>query len=641
MNWVRELCDLYEKNQKEVGKYGKGRFGESLILLPIFHTTVTAQITVVLSEEGEFLRAEQVADEDKLTIIPVSEKSAVRTAGVEAHPLCDNLKYLAGDYMKYVVPDKGKDYSENYQMYITNLKAWAESSHGHKKVRAIYQYLNKGCLMKDLIVCGRLKTDDEGKVLKEVKIQNVSQADAFVRFQVEEAWKDDTNGLEELSEEETDKCWKDISLQNAYIEYCRESKGERDLSYLTGEWTQISYLHPKKIRNEGDGSKLISANDETNFTYRGRFRSKEEAFAIGYEDSQKAHNALKWIIRKQGKNWKTLCVVTWESDLNELPDWSADTDRICDTYENIWGDEEKETYQGTNSKDASRFQAAIAGYGKKLDINSKMFLMAFDAATTGRLAIMENESLLSSRYLANLKHWHEECGWLHRKNKDTEFYGIVSVKDIARFLYGNEQGGVIALRGNAEKMESEVCKRLLSCILLGKPLPEDMVHLAIQKASSPVSYESWYNWEHVLTLACSFVKKKAIEKQDKEEWSVALKTDCDDRSYLYGRLLAVADRIEYLTYDRDEARETNAKRYMNAFSQQPFRTWKVIEERVRPYLPKLSIGARNKYEHMLEEIFWQFKDGDFEKNESLDGRYLLGFHNQAYALRKKQEDKDE
>ena len=56
----------------------------------------------------------------------------------------------------------------------------------------------------------------------------------------------------------------------------------------------------KKIRNEGDGAKLISANDSQNFTYRGRFITKEEAFAVGNETSQKLHNALKWIIRKQG-----------------------------------------------------------------------------------------------------------------------------------------------------------------------------------------------------------------------------------------------------------------------------------------------------------------------------------------------------
>ena len=53
---------------------------------------------------------------------------------------------------------------------------------------------------------------------------------------------------------------------------------------------------------------------------------------------------------------------------------------------------------------------------------------------------------------------------------------------------------------------------------------------------------------------------------------MALNKECDNRDYLYGRLLAVADRIEYRTFEKekDTARVTNAKRYMSTFSQRPF-----------------------------------------------------------------------
>ena len=80
-------------------------------------------------------------------------------------------------------------------------------------------------------------------------------------------------------------------------------------------------------------------------------------------------------------------------------------------------------------------------------------------------------------------------------------------------------------------------------------------------------------------------------------------------------------------------RETNAKRFMNAFSQQPFRTWKVIEERLGPYFVKLSLPERLRYEHMIEDVSWKFQEGDFEKNDALNALYLLGYHNQSYAFR--------
>lgn len=647
MNWVRELCDLYEKNQTLAGKVEWGRFGEPLILLPLFHTTVTAQITVTINHEGVFLRAERVADEDKITIIPVTEKSAARTAGIEAHPLCDNLKYLSGDYNDYTVSEKGKDYSEHHRCYIEGLEAWAKSEFSHEKVRAVYKYLEKGNLMKDLIACGVLLTGEDGCVLPKEKIQNVAQQDAFVRFCVEEEWAEGRNLLREREDRVPSECWLDLTLQEAYIAYCRASVTQVGLSYLTGEWTSISYLHPKKIRNEGDGAKLISANDETDYTFRGRFINKEEAFAIGYEDSQKAHNALKWIIRRQGRNWNGLCVVTWESDLKELPDWCLDTDMVCDNYEawEGWGDEEEDRrYAGTDPREAARFQRAIAGYEKMMDAGSQTILMAFDAATTGRLAMMECQQLSTSAYLKNLKRWHEDCGWLYPKYKDKSYYryyGVAGVRDIANLLYGTESRGDMALKGSAEKMSGEVCKRLLPCILSGRPVPQDMVNLAVQRASSPVSYESRMNWDRTLSLACSLVKKKEIERKKEEVWTVALNTESHDRDYLYGRLLAVADRIEYRTQEKEESRETNAKRFMNAFSQQPFRTWKVIEERIQPYKMKLAAPERRHYEHMIEEICWLFQEGDFEKGDSLNGRYLLGFHNQAYALRNRtEEEKD-
>ena len=122
-----------------------------------------------------------------------------------------------------------------------------------------------------------------------------------------------------------------------------------------------------------------------------------------------------------------------------------------------------------------------------------------------------------------------------------------------------------------------------------------------------------------------------------------------ERDYLYGRLLAVADRIEFRTLERDEngkvteSRQTNAKRFMNAFSQQPFRTWKVIEEQIQPYLLKLSIQDRLFFTSLIDEICWKFQDEDFEKNDGLNGLYLLGFHHQIYKLRydKEEEKRDE
>ena len=632
MSWVNELVDLYEKNDDKIGVI-EYRRDMPYVLLPPFHTTVTAQIVVTIDQSGNFMNAELVNANDKLTIIPVTEKSGSRTAGKEPHPLCDNLRYLAGDYTKYY-----KDDGVCNELYISQLEKWVNSDYCHEKVRAIYLYLKKNTLVHDLVSEKVIKLNEQNQIDDKESIQGIVQTKAFVRFIVRSADAD-------ILELTTDECWKDRTLQDCYIKYVRSQEKEKGLCYLTGNTEAISYLHSKKIRNEGDGAKLISANDSQNFTYRGRFAEKEEAFAVGNETSQKIHNALKWIIRKQGTFFDTLAIVTWESNRLSMPRWDADTDTVASEYEwDEWSDEEseEEMVSDGNAITAIKFYKALRGYGKKVDNTSAMFLLAFDAATPGRLSMVEEKTLDSARYLENIKKWHESCEWIHEKRKGekrVQFSGMVGVRDVAELLFGVENKGSLAIMdANGKKLYAEVAKRLIPCIWNGYKIPEDYVNRAMLKASAPLTYKEQKNWERVLTLACSLVKKH----YEREEWNVALNKEEKDRNYLYGRLLAVADRIEYRTYDEsDRARITNAKRYMNTFSQRPFETWKVIEENIQPYLNKLGIAERRFYENLLNDICDLFDVESFSDNSRLDGLYLLGFHSQAYDLKLKKENSKE
>ncbi len=589
MNWFGELCDLYEKNREKAGVMEDGQ----PVLLPLYHTTVAAQVEVTIDEEGNFLRAALVPEEEKSTIIPVTDKSSSRTAGIEPHPLCDNLKYLAGDYGIYVA---GKDCRKNHELYMAQLENWVHSPHSHKKVEAIWKYLSRNSIMKDLIGAGVLETDEHGMVDTKKKLQIVSQADAFVRFRVETGRILEPGALEDEMGRYAPECWKDRTLQESYMDYCESVESGMGMSYLTGKYTRISYLQPKKIRNEGDGAKLISSNDETNYTYRGRFASKEEAFAIGYEDSQKAHNALKWIIRKQGVSYGGMCLVTWESDLKKLPDWQADTETICQAVadEEVWEEddwEEPETYSGTGTAGALRFRQAIRGYRKQLDQSSRTMIMALDAATTGRLAMVECKDYETSCYLKSLERWYDSCEWRYER-AEKMYTGMVGIREAAELLYGTEQNGYFSMKGK-EDLYKEVAKRWMPCILEGKEIPPDMVNLAVRRASSPVSFKTRSLWKRVLSLACSLVRQQ-YKKRLKEDWTMALDENCGNRDYLYGRLLALADRVEYQTFDKDDGRETNAKRYMSAFSQHPFRTWKVLEEKLTPYWNQLTVRGQDK-----------------------------------------------
>lgn len=631
MSWKEELLRLYDRNSSQAGciqyrEYKKNGKIEKhpYVLLPLYHGTAKAHIQVTISQEGNFMAASRVEKDDSLTMIPMTEKSGSRTSTTIApHALCDSLKYLAGDYGKYV-PDVGEKTEECYEAYMQRLEQWHMSLYTHEKVDAVYNYLKKKTLLFDLIQEKVLVLDGNGFLSEKVKLGTESQSKAFVRFVI--------RSREGIFASEPDECWRDKSLQERFIQYSRSFGGRKELDYLTGEYQIPTYLHPKKIRNEGDGAKLISANDETYFTFRGRFATKEEAFCIGNETSQKLHNALRWIIGKQGRSYDTLMIVTWESEDRKIPFWDFDTEAIVSPEEEVPVSDE-------NPITARQLYSALEGCWKRLENTSKMFLMVLDAATTGRLCLAEYKELETARYLDNIRRWHEQGGWLQYKFKDKQrisYYGIPGIRDIADILYGIESGGRLMIVGeNGKKLYGELSRRLLPCIWDGRCLPMDLVNGSVNKASMPQCYTDRYNWERVLALACSFVKKSRYERHQKEEWDVALKEECTIRDYLYGRLLAVADRIEYRTYDMDKGsgRVTNARRYMSTFSQRPFETWKIIEENLQPYLNKLPAAERRYYEKLLDDICRKFDVEDFQRNQKLDGLYLLGFHSQSFALR--------
>ena len=123
---------------------------------------------------------------------------------------------------------------------------------------------------------------------------------------------------------------------------------------------------------------------------------------------------------------------------------------------------------------------------------------------------------------------------------------------------------------------------------------------------------------------------------------MALDTQYNSRSYLYGRLLAIADVAEASTYtEEDKYRVTNAKRYMESFSNKPYRTWQIIHNRLLPYLGKMGKPKRVFYTRLLDDVAAMFSTEEFKDNAKLEPEYLLGYHCQEKELYTKKDKNQE
>ena len=123
---------------------------------------------------------------------------------------------------------------------------------------------------------------------------------------------------------------------------------------------------------------------------------------------------------------------------------------------------------------------------------------------------------------------------------------------------------------------------------------------------------------------------------------MALEPDRKDRSYQFGRLLAVFEKAEADTYQKDEDRETNAIRMQAVFVRTPLHVAMSVEQQLeKAYFPRLSPGSRGFYKKLIGEIMEQIHEfSEEEWNRPLGDSYLMGYYLQRNELYKSRKDND-
>ena len=576
----------YENQMHMLGNLEEGKE----LLTPVSHSMQNAQIEITINADGEFIKADSIKKENSKTIIPTTLESANRTGdNSRAHPLSDQLRYLASF---------GGD---KFTAYLTQLEAWADSEFTHPKVQAILAYIRSGSIVSDLAQAGVIELDEEGN-LASGKIEASEYAKCLVRWTVVPL--------------EPAACWTDKSLYDSYIVYYESTctDAQRDICMISGQEDMVCELHPKGTINIANksGAKLISANDKDGFTYRGRFRTANQAYSVGYDASQKAHAALRWLFANYGvrmaKGERTfLC---WSPQGKKPPPM----DYLDFPFE-------AEEEPGKFISYRKQLAETIGSYKQSLKPNDDIIITAMEPATPGRFSVTYYNELRGADFFERLEHWYTSFCWNYGKRTHSP-----SLRQIVNFAFGVQRGAFIESDDRALR---EHVQRLLRCVLDKQPLPYDIVKALTIKAGSPSSYTPG-NHARLVTTACAAIRKYYNDKKNEEVWKLALDTTNTDRSYLFGRLLAVAELAEQRTYAHGEKRETNAIRMMTVFSRRPMDTWKNLRESLVPYLSRLQPGQRVFYEKLMDEIFDMIDMKDI--NKALDSVYLLGYSHQRTAI---------
>lgn len=557
--------------------------GENEPLAPISHIMARPQIIITLDQSGNFVAAQVLDKNTPKIIIPATEESAGRTvkAAELPHPLCD--------YLRYLLPQNQVE----YQHYISQLSTWANSSHTHPKLHAVLNYVQGGTILENLRQAG---IDAEEK--------------AMVCWVV--------NGLGETL---NGPCWTDRTLMNAFIDYYREKRTDTPpaLCMISGELEMPAGQHPKGIVPISGNAKLISANDSSGFTYRGRFDDAAQAATVGYAASQKAHSVLRWLVANQSVSFGGRTFLCWNPQGIQVPRVTGPMGRRSGTAQRA----------ANPSQYQKQLREALSGWKEDLPQSAGVVIAAFDAATTGRLAVTYYNELLASDFLDRLHDWEASCCW------EDGPYGIQSPSlfQIVSWAFGTPRNGKAEMD---DRILSQQMQRLVACRVDKAPFPLDIERALAEKASHLLLYEG-ENRQKLLFTACAAIRKYHCDHL-KEEWDMALDKNCSDRSYLFGRLLAIADAIENNTYTDEDRRETNAIRMQKAFTLRPMTTWSALWDKLRPYNKRLAQskpGLYRYYHSVIDDILNRLSPFDPTLNQKLNDIYLLGYsHQRAYRTEK-------
>lgn len=599
MGLFQKAVETYDNMKSLAGVESEER---KAALAPIGFITTGVQIEITVTEDGEFRGAEQIFDisedskgksqkSEKKIIIPVTEKSLKRTntAATSPHPLCDKLMYMC--------PEN----KESYEAYLEQLQDWCDSEFACPKIKAILKYVKKGTIQADIASVGKIKV----------------KKDTFVCWRV-------------LSTDcaEPEEVWKSRSVIDSYINYYQskiDASPEKALCYVSGELIMPADKHPGGVVS--GMAKLISSNDKKNFTYKGRFSDDSEALTVGFISSQKAHNALKWVVSNDGFRYGNRMFVCWN------PKGKKTKNPFASLFPDFSEAEENPT--PTNYREI--LAKTVLGYKNNFKPEDETVTAVFEAISDGRISVCYYSEMKAEDFLERLRFWNETTAWLHRT------FGVTSpnLRNIADAAYGVPRTiGENQTVETDEKVLAIAMQRLLLCRLERAPFPADIMRSAVQKCSSLQLYDK-LNREKQLFTTCAIIKKYIYDRF-KEEWNMALEPEKKNRSYQFGRLLAVLEKAERDAFDNGEKREPNAIRMWSLFVKRPmYATTVIIEQLKNAYYPRLEPGKRGYYDKLIEGIMRVISEfPESEIGKPLGEEYLMGYYLQKDALYPKKNNDD-
>lgn len=620
MSLLQALYNSYEYAEKN---NMVDKIDGSDVILPMYHEKKKSDgknlISIKIDKNSNLIDANYM-EKNEIIVFPITEDSVARSSGVAPHPLVDNGAYLFD-----------KD-SKKEIAYKNQLKAWIDYSNDDF-LKIIYKFLSKENVFKSVVdkfynidyrICKNavIEYDVEGK--KDPVKKDFSKV--FFTFVIE-----DYDGIKDISVSEN------IDLHKSYIEYVNhlnsnDEDKEKIICNISGKEDYLCTKH-RPLMGTARLISQITASDEN---YLGRFSKPDQTIEIGVESSQKIHLMAKYLLSSKKTS-------VWLGSKSYLVNWFSDdikNDSMININSSLFKSINLATPIGT---DTSKDIGESFLKGKILFSNAaKYYVAIFDKVSNGRSAAKYFKEIDVSILKENLEKWQNKYYWFSfNKELEEEVIFTPSPYNILVSAYGIERDGTLKITKD-QFLQSQL-QIIISSIIEGKDISDNIEKALENNLKQRQRYDK--TWNRMKNCAMAILRyKEGVDTNMLDRENI-------DRSYLYGRLLAIYERMEKSCFDKDDdIRVSNAEKLWTSFVNNPVLISARLRNMIRPYQNKLMVnenkrGIYFKLEKEMSEVTNLIDENYSYKKQSssmpLGPGFIFGYEAQKKDIFTKKINKEE
>lgn len=570
----------------------------------IYNQTTLAPWIIDIDPKGKILgyvsTREKIEGKELIKEFSVPAQIKPRSSGISPRFLVDKFEYTFG------IGD-AKKISEKY---LKRLKAMneafilmlseAEKETNSKDIGSMLDALR--IIVSDPSKLFRTSTDDN-------TVQGISFDGKVIDFPKE--WKHTDNVVFRIQEESTNRF---VHLDKSLHRYWKDKVEEyfqtlpKGMCLISGEEQPLTDVHPQiggLKEAQSTGAPLISFNNEIfeSFGFSGNENSQ-----VGIRQSKVVTNVVQYLIREKNHHF------ILPSNTTALF-WHEGNNGSSLSFRDI--------IEGDTEEIKSLMLSPYTGSAP--ESLSPNFVMLLIKGANGRIAIKDFIYKKFEDIVKNVADFHRETAIIG-SDYPLKIWDIVDVSFSLKKKDKKVSGGL----GNH-------IDDLYMSIVNGKPLPRIFAQKLLERAiqlltSSSIEKKSEVN--RGLRVAASYLRCFINRTVNPKTFSIGDHMEEDNRNpgYLMGRLLAVADRIRYIS---TKSSSLPSGKYLRAFSSRPQVVLPVILENVNFHIKKCRLIKEDK---IIQEILSKVGELPARFSEEQKSSFFLGFYHQRLEFFSKKQD---